>query len=52
MDEDNRPRFGECPLCSEKDKWLYFALGSHKGNIWCKWICRECLDKIRNNVTK
>ena len=46
MMDDGR-KFGECPLCHEKDRWLYFALGRHKCDIWCKWICKECYEKIK-----
>lgn len=47
MSEPEQPRRGKCPVCKEDGKWLHFALGSYKGDLWCNWICNDCYKSLR-----
>jgi len=46
MEHDDERKFGKCPICQEDNKWLYFAIGTHKGNLWCNFICNDCYKMI------
>ena len=36
-------RFGKCQWCERHNQVLHSVVGQHDGQLWCGWICYECL---------
>lgn len=41
-------KIGKCPWCERHKVMLTFVVGQYAGNIWCDWICYECLNSVMN----
>ena len=46
-EERNERRFGECPKCKEKAKWLYFYMGMRGEKLVSGWVCLDCLNEMK-----
>ena len=40
--QDINRKFGKCDIC-EKERMLMFALGEYHGQLWCGWVCPDCI---------
>ena len=40
--QDINRKFGKCDIC-EKERMLWFSLGSYRGQLWCGWVCPDCI---------
>ena len=40
--QDINRKFGKCDIC-EKERMLWFSLGSYHGQLWCGCLCTDCI---------
>ena len=50
-DERNERRFGECPRCKEKAKWLFFYMGMRGEKLVSGWVCLDCLNDMKGKAS-
>ncbi len=41
-------KYGTCPVCGKRDKFLHFVIGAGAGKIWCDYICLECMKQLQS----
>ena len=51
-DGEDAKKFGKCPVCKQDERWLLFAIGLLDGRIWSNFICKDCIDMLRNKEVK
>ena len=49
VNEQEEPnwRIGKCSACEKHNVYTTFCLGTYHGNLWCGWLCNDCLELQR-----